>query len=55
MKYRDLQIIKHALQYYVKRPNATEKDIAQENRLLDKITNEVEEMKERYGIGEVKP
>lgn len=50
LKYKELQIIKHSLQHYVTRPNATAKDIKQEKRLLDKVIQEVNEMKERYGI-----
>lgn len=51
MKYKELQIIKHSLQHYIKRPGASEKDIAAEKRLLLKITNQVDEMKEKYRIG----
>lgn len=50
LKYKELQIIKHSLQYYIARPNATQKDIKEEKRLLEKITLEVDEMKEKYGI-----
>ena len=50
MKYKELQIIKHSLQHYIKRPDASEKDIESEKRLLEKITLEVDETKERYGI-----
>lgn len=50
LKYKELQIIKRSLQLYIKRPIATEKDIEAEERLLKKITDEVEGMKERYGI-----
>jgi hypothetical protein len=50
LKYKDLQIIKHSLQHYIQRSGATEKDIEEEKRLLEKITIEVEEMKEKYGI-----
>lgn len=50
MKYKELQIIKHALQHYVKRPDASEKDIQTELNLLGKITEDVERLKERYGI-----
>jgi hypothetical protein len=50
-KYKDLQIIKHALQHYVERENATKKDVETEQRLLEKVTNEVDELKEKYGIG----
>lgn len=49
-KYKELQILKHSLQHYIERPNATEKDIQQEKRLLEKITLEVDELKEKYGI-----
>lgn len=27
VKYRDMQIVKHALQYYLTRPNASSKEI----------------------------
>lgn len=29
--YRDIQIIKHALQFYIKRPDANEKDLEKYN------------------------
>jgi hypothetical protein len=44
LKYKELQIIKHSLQNYITRSNAAEK------RLLEKITLEVDEMKDKYGI-----
>ena len=50
LKYKELQIIKHSLQHYIQRPGASDKDIESEKRLLSKITNEVEGMKEMYGI-----
>lgn len=50
LKYRDLLIFKHSLQHYIKRQDASEKDIEQEKRLLSKITFEVDQMKEKYGI-----
>ncbi len=49
-EYKKLQIIKHALQHYIKRPGATEKDILVEKRILEKVTNQVEYLKEKYGI-----
>ena len=49
-EYKRLQIIKHALQHYIERPGATETDIMVEKRILAKVTNEVEFMKEKYGI-----
>lgn len=50
LKYKELQILKHSLQYYITRPNATVKEIEEEKRLLAKVTDEVEEMKERHEI-----
>ena len=49
-RYRKLQIVKHALQHYVQRPNATEKDVTQEINLLNEIENEIEAYKEKYCI-----
>ena len=48
--YRNLQIIKHALQYYISRPNANEKDLAREKSLLKRIEDEVEYYKKAYHI-----
>lgn len=50
LKYKELQILKHSLQYYITRTNSTVKDIEEEKRLLAKVTDEVEEMKGMYGI-----
>lgn len=44
-------MIKHSLQYYVKRPNATINDIEEESRLLVKVENEVQLIKDKHGIG----
>ena len=46
VKYRDMQIIKHVLQYYVTRPNATSKEIKQEQAVLEKVEEEIETFKE---------
>lgn len=46
VKYRDMQIIKHALQYYITRPNATSKEIKQEQAVLGKVEEEIEMFKE---------
>ena len=46
VKYRDMQIIKHALQYYVTRPNVTSKEIKQEQAVLEKVEKEIETFKE---------
>ncbi|WP_176481826.1 hypothetical protein [Paucisalibacillus globulus] len=50
MKYKELQIVKHSLQHYITRQGATPKDVEQEKRLLAKVTNEVDEMKNKYNI-----
>lgn len=50
-EYKNLQIIKHALQHYIQRPNATEKELLEEKRLLDKVTVDVETLQKKYGIG----
>ena len=46
VKYRDMQIIKHALQYYITRPFATSKEIKQDQALLEKVKEEIETFKE---------
>ena len=49
-KYKNLQILKHALQHYVQRDGASEKDLREENALLDYLTEKVERIKHRYDI-----
>jgi hypothetical protein len=49
-EYKKLQIIKHALQHYIERPGASEKDVNQEKSLLEDITEQVDTLKEKYGI-----
>ncbi|MFQ9253430.1 MAG: hypothetical protein ACLUZU_14855 [Faecalibacillus intestinalis] len=48
--YRKLQTVKHALQYYITRPNANEKDLAREKNLLKQVEEEVEIFRERNHI-----
>lgn len=48
--YRKLQTVKHALQYYITRPNANEKDLAREKNLLKQVEEEVEIFQERSHI-----
>lgn len=48
--YKETQIIKHALEYYSKRPGATEKEKAQEKRLFHKYSKKESDYKQRYGI-----
>ncbi|UXR83210.1 MULTISPECIES: hypothetical protein [Staphylococcus] len=49
-EYRDVQIVKHALQYYINRPNASELDLKREQKVLDKVTNQVKDMQENWDI-----
>ena len=41
-QYRRMQTVKHALQYYISRPNANEKDIVREKKLMKSVEEEVE-------------
>lgn len=50
LKYKSLQTIKHALQYYIQRENATEDDLKSETHLLKRITEEVDKTREMYRI-----
>ena len=45
--YRKLQTVKHALQYYITRPNASKKDLVREKNLLKSVEEEVEIYQER--------
>ena len=48
-EYREQQIIKHALQYYIRRPNASELD-KNVNKSVRKVTNEVKRMQKQWDI-----
>lgn len=48
--YRKLQITKHALQYYITRSGASEKDLVREKNLLKTIEEEIENFEEKYHI-----
>lgn len=50
LNYKKLQIIKHALQYYLQRPNMTKSDIKREIELLTEVEMEIDELKEKYDI-----
>lgn len=51
LKYKDAQIIKHALQEYVKRTDVKNKtDIEEESVLLNNIEEEVKLFKRKNGI-----
>ena len=49
-QYRRMQTVKHALQYYITRPNANEKDLVREKNLLKSVEKEVEIYQERNHI-----
>lgn len=49
-QYTETQIVKHALQAYIKRPDATEKDLSKERTVLKKYSEEAERLKSRYRI-----
>ena len=48
--YKDIQIVKHALQFYIKRPDANEKDLEKEKKLKKKVENEVINFKKSKNI-----
>lgn len=39
LRFKDLKILKHALEYYIKRPNISTKDWREEKQLLDVIVD----------------
>ena len=49
-QYRRMQTIKHALQNYITRSNANEKDLVREKNLLERIEDEVEYYQKAYHI-----
>lgn len=51
--YKRQHIIKHALEMYVQRPNASEKDLKQELKVLEETKNKISNMKHEYGIKEM--
>ena len=48
--YRKLQTVKHALRYYITRPNANEKDLVREKNLLKQVEEDIEWYEERHRI-----
>ena len=48
--YRNLQIIKHALQYYISRPDANEKDLGREKNLIKRVEDDIEWYEEKHHI-----
>ena len=49
-QYRRMQTVKHALQYYITRPNANEKDLVREKNLLKQVEEDIEWYEERHRI-----
>ena len=50
-EYVRLHIMKHALEYYVKREGASEKDIRQEKKVLNDVAEELEKFKDFINSG----
>lgn len=51
-QYQNAQIVKHALQYYIARPDASERDLNREKNLLKQVEEEVEMLKQKYSINQ---
>lgn len=51
-EYTELQIIKHALQYYMMRPYATPNDKEREQHLLSQTEERIDFLKDEYSIEE---
>ncbi|MGT2702953.1 hypothetical protein [Streptococcus parauberis] len=50
-EFRRLHILKHALEHYIERDGASEKDINQEKRVLADVVDDIEIFKERIDSG----
>ncbi|HFU3810417.1 TPA: hypothetical protein ACGO0K_000351 [Streptococcus suis] len=50
-EYVRLHILKHALEYYIQRDGASEKDIRQEKKVLDDVVEELENFKDFINSG----
>ena len=48
--HNKIKIVKLALQFYIKRPDANEKDLEKEKKLLKKVENEVSNFKKSNNI-----
>lgn len=51
-RYTEVQIIKHALQFYIQRPGADPKDVCKEKTVLSNIEEEIERLRLRNQISE---
>lgn len=47
LSYKQLQIIKHAIFYFMQREHVTKEDLQSEKALLDKINEQIDNMKEK--------
>ena len=50
-EYVRLHIMKHALEHYIQREGASEKDIRQEKKVLDDVVEELENFKDFINSG----
>ena len=50
-EYVRLHILKHALEHYIKREGASDKDIRQERKVLDDVAEKLENFKEYIKSG----
>ena len=50
-EYVRLHIMKHALEHYINREGASEKDIKQEKKVLDDVAEKLENFKDFIGSG----
>ncbi|MEX1551810.1 hypothetical protein [Enterococcus sp. C50] len=50
-EYKRQHIIKHALEMYIKRENADEKDLIQEKLVLREVEEDIARMKESFKRG----
>lgn len=50
-EYVRLHIMKHALEHYIKREGASEKDVRQEKKVLDDVTEKLENFKDFISSG----
>ena len=50
-EYKRKHIIKHALEMYIKRENADEKDLIQEKSVLREVEEDIARMKEMFESG----
>ncbi|WP_411842134.1 hypothetical protein [Salinicoccus sp. HZC-1] len=48
--YKKKHIIKHALEMYVQRTGVSDKDLRQELKVLEEVKDDIEIMKDEYGI-----